>query len=79
MTVADKLVIEQTGVIGEKLEITSFERVEAAYVGAYTHIGKIAALVGLNSNAVDDAAVLVKRCSNASGLNGGYYLVLQRF
>ena len=58
MTVADKL-IEQTGVIGEKLEITSFERLEASYVGAYTHIGKIAALVGL-SNAVDNAAVLSK-------------------
>ena len=58
MTVADKL-IEQTGVIGEKLEITSFERVEAAYVGAYTHIGKIAALVGL-SNAVENAAILSK-------------------
>ena len=58
MTVADKLV-EQTGVIGEKLEITSFERLEASYVGAYTHIGKIAALVGL-SNVVENAAVLSK-------------------
>ncbi|MCH3883429.1 translation elongation factor Ts [Tenacibaculum aquimarinum] len=58
MTVADKLV-EQTGVIGEKLEITAFEKIEAAYVGSYTHIGKIAALVGL-SNAVDKADVLSK-------------------
>jgi elongation factor Ts len=58
MTVADKLV-EQTGVIGEKLDITAFEKVEAAYVGAYTHIGKIAALVGLSA-AVDNADVLVK-------------------
>ena len=58
MTVADKL-IEQTGVIGEKLEITAFEKMESAYVGAYTHIGKIAALVGL-SNAVDNAEVLSK-------------------
>ena len=58
MTVADKLV-EQTGVIGEKLEITAFERVEAAYVGAYTHIGKIAALVGLTA-AVDNAEELSK-------------------
>ena len=58
MTVADKLV-EQTGVIGEKLEITSFERLEASYVGAYTHIGKIAALVGL-STVVENAAVLSK-------------------
>lgn len=58
MTVADKLV-EQTGVIGEKLDITSFEKIEAAYVGAYTHIGKIAALVGL-SEAVDNADILAK-------------------
>ena len=58
MTVAEKLV-EQTGVIGEKLDITSFETIEAAYVGAYTHIGKIAALVGL-SGAVDKADILSK-------------------
>jgi len=58
MTVADKL-IEQTGVIGEKLEITSFEKLEAAYVGFYVHINKIAALVGLSSK-VDNVEVLVK-------------------
>ena len=58
MTVAEKL-IEQTGVIGEKLDITAFEKIEAAYVGAYTHIGKIAALVGLSA-AVDNADVLSK-------------------
>ncbi|MFT5761114.1 MAG: elongation factor Ts [Polaribacter sp.] len=58
MTVAEKLV-EQTGVIGEKLEITAFERTEAAYVGSYTHIGKIAAIVGLTT-AVDKADVLTK-------------------
>ena len=44
ITVADKL-IEQTGVIGEKLDISSFERVEANYVGSYTHGVKIAVLV----------------------------------
>lgn len=48
MTVEEKL-IEQTGVIGEKLEITGFERLEAAYVGSYTHVGKIAAIVGLSA------------------------------
>ncbi len=58
MTVAEKLV-EQTGVIGEKIEITAFERLESAYVGSYTHIGKIAAVVGLDS-AVDNAATLTK-------------------
>lgn len=58
MTVADKLV-EQTGVIGEKLDITAFETIEAAYVGSYTHIGKIAAIVGLTS-AVAKADILTK-------------------
>ena len=48
MTVADKLV-EQTGVIGEKLDITAFEKLEAPYVGSYVHINKIAALVGLTA------------------------------
>ena len=58
MTVAEKLT-EQTGVIGEKIEISGFERVEAAYVGTYTHGSKIAVLVGLN-NSVDNADVLSK-------------------
>jgi elongation factor Ts len=58
MTVAEKL-IEQTGVIGEKLDIKAFEKIEAPYVGAYVHINKIAALVGLSSN-VDNVEVLAK-------------------
>ncbi|PTM09680.1 MAG: elongation factor Ts [Bacteroidetes bacterium] len=58
MTVAEKL-IEQTGVIGEKIDITAFERIEAPYVGAYTHIDKIAAIVGLNKS-IDKADALTK-------------------
>ena len=58
MSVADKL-IEQTGVIGEKLDITAFEKLQAPYVGTYVHINKIAALVGLSSK-VDNAETLVK-------------------
>ena len=58
ITVAEKL-IEQTGVIGEKIEISGFERVEAAYVGTYTHGSKISVLVGL-SRSVDNADVLSK-------------------
>jgi len=46
MTVAEKL-IEQTGVVGEKLEINAFEKLEADFVGTYVHINKIGALVGL--------------------------------
>ncbi len=59
MTVSDKL-IEQTGVIGEKLEITAFEKIDAPFVGSYIHAGnKIATLVGLSANG-DTAAVVAK-------------------
>ena len=59
MTVADKL-IEQTGVIGEKLGINAFEVVEAPFVGSYIHAGnKIATLVGLSAN-VEGADVVAK-------------------
>jgi elongation factor Ts len=50
ITVADKL-IEQTGVIGEKIEIASFERLSGAFVGSYIHAGnKIAVLTALSAN-----------------------------
>jgi len=61
MTVAEKLV-EQTGVIGEKLDITAFEKLDAPYVGQYVHINKIAALVGLSAK-VDNVETLVKDVS----------------
>ena len=37
ITVAEKL-IEQTGVIGEKIEIGGFEILEGAFVGSYIHV-----------------------------------------
>ncbi len=50
MTVGEKLT-EQTGVIGEKIEIGSFEKLSAPFVGSYIHAGnKIATLVGLSAN-----------------------------
>ncbi len=58
MTVSEKLT-EQTGVIGEKLDISAFERVKADYIGSYVHGVKIAVLVGLN-NVVNDVEVLSK-------------------
>lgn len=59
ITVAEKL-IEQTGVIGEKIDINDFTRVEAPYVGSYIHVGnKIASLVGL-SNKIDGVEQLSK-------------------
>jgi elongation factor Ts len=54
ITVADKL-IEQTGVIGEKIEVASFARLNGAFVGSYIHAGnKIATLVALSAS-VDGA------------------------
>ncbi len=58
MSVAEKL-IEQTGVIGEKIDLNAFERLEAPYVGAYVHINKIAAIVGFSAK-VDNAEALAK-------------------
>ena len=59
MTVANKLT-EQTGVIGEKIEIGSFEKLSAPFVGSYIHAGnKIATLVGLSAN-VEGASVVAK-------------------
>ncbi|MCK5678400.1 MAG: translation elongation factor Ts, partial [Flavobacteriaceae bacterium] len=49
MTVAEKL-IEQTGVIGEKIELSAFEKINAPFVGSYIHSGKIATIVGLSAN-----------------------------
>jgi elongation factor Ts len=49
ITVAEKL-IEQTGVIGEKIEIASFEKLTGAFIGSYIHSGKIAVLVALSAN-----------------------------
>lgn len=59
ITVADKLT-EQTGVIGEKIEVGAFEKLEASFVGGYIHHGnKIASLVGL-SNEIADATDVSK-------------------
>ncbi|ELV7525689.1 elongation factor Ts [Flavobacterium psychrophilum] len=53
ITIADKL-IEQTGVIGEKLEIRTFEKLEGAFVGSYIHSGnKIATLTAFSAKADD--------------------------
>ncbi|MFK7001967.1 translation elongation factor Ts [Flavobacterium oreochromis] len=69
ITVADKL-IEQTGVIGEKIEIGSFERLEGAFIGSYIHAGnKIATLTALSAN-VDGAEEAAKSVSmQAAAMN----------
>ncbi|MCF6168160.1 translation elongation factor Ts [Lutibacter sp.] len=69
MTVAEKL-IEQTGVIGEKLEIGGFEKVAGEYVGFYIHAGnKIAALTALSAN-IDDAETVAKDISMQAAAMG---------
>lgn len=48
VTIGDKI-IEQVGVIGEKIELAGYERLEAEMVAPYIHMGnKAAVLVGLN-------------------------------
>ena len=48
MSINEKL-NEQTGVIGEKIELKEFKRVRDKYVGSYIHAGnKIATLIGLS-------------------------------
>jgi elongation factor Ts len=59
ISVQEKLT-EQTGVIGEKIEIGGFRKLNAPFVGSYIHAGnKIATLVGLSS-AVEGAAAAAK-------------------
>ena len=69
MSVADKLT-EQTGVIGEKIEIGGFERLEGAFVGSYIHAGnKIATLTSLSAG-VDGAAEAAKNVAmQAAAMN----------
>ncbi|MCB9203207.1 MAG: elongation factor Ts [Flavobacteriales bacterium] len=62
LPVSEKLV-EQTGVIGEKIEINEFKTLKAPFVGSYIHAGnKIASLVGLSEN-VDGAQEAAKSVS----------------
>lgn len=59
ISVQEKLT-EQTGVIGEKIEIGGFAKLSAPFVGSYIHAGnKIATLAGLSA-AVESAATVAK-------------------
>ena len=54
MTVGEKIT-EQSGVIGEKIDISGLETVEAAKVVAYNHPGnQIATIVGLTADNEDE-------------------------
>ncbi len=55
-TIAEKL-IEQTGVIGEKIDVSACSEVKAPFVYAYNHPGnKVASIVGLNKAGFETAA-----------------------
>ena len=59
ISISEKL-LEQTGVIGEKLVVGNFEKLSSNYVGKYIHAGnKIATLSGfsLNINGVDKQTI----------------------
>ena len=69
MTVAEKLT-EQTGVIGEKIEIGGFERLDGAFVGSYIHAGnKIATLTSLSAVADGAAEVAKNVAMQAAAMN----------
>ena len=75
MSVGEKLV-EQTGVIGEKLELSNYSIVNADYVTAYIHPGnKLASLVGFNLSTVNNIEDIGKNIAmqiaamNPVGLN----------
>ena len=69
MTVSEKLT-EQTGLIGEKIEIGGFKTLQASFVGSYIHAGnKIATLSGL-SEANENAAEISKNVAmQAAAMN----------
>ena len=50
ISLSDKL-IDQTGIIGEKIEIGNFQKLSGNYIGGYVHAGnKIAAMVALSNS-----------------------------
>ncbi|MGC9374807.1 MAG: translation elongation factor Ts [Bacteroidales bacterium] len=49
------IVVEQSGIIGEKIELSFFDKLEAEYISAYIHSDKkLATLVGFNKAGVDE-------------------------
>lgn len=69
LSVEEKLT-EQTGVIGEKIEIGGFKHLEAPFVGSYIHAGnKIATLVGLSANVEGGNIVAKDIAMQAAAMN----------
>lgn len=69
ITVEEKLT-EQTGVIGEKIEIGAFKTLEAPFVGSYIHAGnKIAVIAGLSAKVEGAEAVAKDVSMQAAAMN----------
>lgn len=69
ITVQEKLT-EQTGVIGEKIEIGAFKTLEAPFVGSYIHAGnKIAVVAGLSAKVEGAEAVARDVSMQAAAMN----------
>jgi elongation factor Ts len=69
MSVSEKLV-QQTGVIGEKLIVGSFEKLSAPYVGKYIHAGnKIATLSGLSDLGKENEEIAKNVAMQAAAMN----------
>ena len=69
MTVSEKL-IEQTGVIGEKIEIGGFKTLKAPFIGSYIHAGnKIATLIGLSISIEDSPEIAKNVAMQAAAMN----------
>lgn len=69
ITVQEKLT-EQTGVIGEKIEIGDYRTLEAPFVGSYIHAGnKIAVLTGLSSKTANAEEVAKNVSMQAAAMN----------
>jgi len=49
------IVVEQAGIIGEKIELSFFDKLEAEYISAYIHSDKkLATLVGFSKAGIDE-------------------------
>ncbi|UZH54082.1 elongation factor Ts [Salinimicrobium tongyeongense] len=69
ITVQEKLT-EQTGVIGEKIEIGDFRTLEAPFVGSYIHAGnKIAVLTGLSEQTAGAEEIAKNVSMQAAAMN----------
>jgi len=69
LSVQEKLT-EQTGVIGEKIEIGGFSKLSAPFVGSYIHAGnKIATLAGLSSSVEGAASAAKDVAMQAAAMN----------